>query len=148
MNYELTLLKNASTLTKSVSLCRRSAQLLAMKSYDTAGWRNGTFGQIAAIEDLLKLADNLQQLCKLIKHSLLLVPRPERALLVAVYVRNLHKKEVAKRYGVSLSTVYRKLYLSRKCFAQMLSRLGLTEEVFENEYGDLNMQGDWVSVTT
>ncbi len=136
MNYELTLLRNYSMIKRSASVLRGSARLIALRSYDSARWRDGTMGQIAAIREMTSVAERLEELCRNVGNALSLVPRKQRALLVAVYARGADKSELAAKFNVSLSTVYRKLIVARKIFLNKLRAVGLTESVFVADYGD------------
>ena len=93
-------------------------------------------GQIAAIREMTSVAERLEELCRNVGNALSLVPRKQRALLVAVYARGADKSELAAKFNVSLSTVYRKLIVARKIFLNKLRAVGLTESVFVADYGD------------
>lgn len=144
MNYELILLKNTLRMNKNIKLLTKEMQLIAMRSYDTFNWRNGTMGQIEAISNYSEQIDRLTILCNSVKKALLIVPNGYRALLVEVYFKGADKMQLAKRYRVSRSTVYRKLNGARELFRQALQSIGCDEQWFVDNYSDF----DWINKVT
>ncbi len=140
MNYESIMLKNAIRMKKSANLLVREMRLVAMRSYDTTLWRNGTMGQVAALSELSQRADLLNMFYESVKKALLLIPARYRALLVAVYFKHRDKQEIAMRYATSVSTVYRKLFAARNSFRLALQSIGCTEQWFRENYSEF----DWV----
>ena len=134
MNYELIMLKNAQRMKKNIKILTKEMQLIAMRSYDTTNWKNGTLGQIDAISELSSEIEHLVSFCNSIEKALLIIPSKYRALLVAVYFKNYDKEQLGKRFGVSRSTVYRKLFVARKLFYEALQSIGCTEEWFKALY--------------
>ena len=135
MNYELTMLKNALRIKKSADVLTKELKLLAMTSYNTLNFRNGTLGQVEAIADLSNQIDECLFFYTAVEKALLMLPKGYSVLLVTVYFKNKDKVELAKKYGVSRSTVYRKLYSAREMFLRALNSLGCTEEWFTANYG-------------
>ena len=140
MNYELVLLRNALRMKRNAKILTKEMQLIALRSYNTLNWRDGTMGQLRAIEDYSQQIDRLTNVYNLVERALLIVPAGYRALLVAVYFRNKDKNEIAKRYRVSRSTVYRRLYRARELFCQALQSIGCDKEWFVSNLSDL----DWI----
>ncbi len=140
MNYELIMLKNAVRMKHTAAKISDEITVLAMHSYDTSNWRNGTAGQMQAVAELLQQKEVLNDFYSSVYQALGLVPKPLRALLVAVYIKGKAQKQLAARYGVSAATVYRKLCLARESFRQALTILGCDEQWFQARYGGY----DWI----
>ena len=134
MNYELLMLKNAIRMKKTANILTKELTLVAMRSYDTFNWRNGTMGQVEAISNISSQIDECLAFYNAVEKALLMLPKGYKALLVTVYFKNTDKEALAKKYGVSRSTVYRKLYSAREMFAQALGSLGCTKEWFTANY--------------
>ena len=135
MNYELIMLKNAIRMKKTANILTKELKLVAMKSYDTLNWRNGTMGQVEAISNISAQIDECFTFYNAVEKALLMLPKGHAALLVTVYFKNVKKDELAKKYKVSRSTVYRKLYSAREMFANALVSMGFTEEWYIANYG-------------
>ena len=140
MNYELIMLRNALRMKRCAKKFREELKHVALTSYNTTNWRDGTMGQIEAIARTYEKIDECQLFYESVKSALLLLPNTYRALLVTVYMKHTDKKALAKRYCVSLSTVYRKLCQARTSFLNALHSIGCTEEWFETQYGDYEFE--------
>ena len=138
MKYELIMLRNALRMKKSAKILTEEMKLIALRSYSTFNWRDGTMGQIEAIGKISQQIEDCNIFYNSVKKALLIVPKGYRALLVAVYFKNVDKQELASKYKVSLSTVYRKLLYARESFLGALCSLGCSEEWFLNNYGELD----------
>ncbi len=136
MNYELTMLQNVGGMTAHVKSLAAEMKKIALRSYDTLNWKNGTAGQVALLSEMSAQADACKNYIRHVKEALAQTPKGYRALLVAVYIQRRNKKAIADRYGVSLSTVYRKLFWARQRFRRALERAGCTEKWFCDNYGD------------
>ena len=134
MNYELLMLKNAVRMKKTANILSKQLTLVAMKSYDTFNWRNGTMGQVEAISNISAQIDECLAFYNAVEKALLMLPKGYSALLATVYFKNTSKEELAKKYHVSRSTVYRKLFRAREMFLRALISLGFTEEWFTTNY--------------
>ena len=134
MNYELVMLRNALRMKKNANILTEEMKLIALRSYSTLNWRDGTMGQVAEIARISQQIDDCNNFYNSVKKALCIVPKGYRALIVAVYFKNVDKQEIAKRYGVSLSTVYRKLLYARESFLAALNSIGCTEEWFMKSY--------------
>ena len=119
---------------KTANILTKELTLVAMNSYDTFNWRNGTMGQVEAISNISAQIDECLSFYNAVEKALLMLPKGYRVLLATVYFKNIDKVELAKKYGVSRSTVYRKLYSAREMFVRSLSSLGCTEEWFLDNY--------------
>lgn len=135
MNFELIMLNNAIRMKNTANILTRELELTAMRSYDTTCWRNGTMGQIEEIVNFSTKIDECLAFYNAVEKALLLIPKTYRALLVAVYFKNTDKLSLAKKYGVSRATVYRKLYRARELFLQALVSIGCTEDWYNVNYG-------------
>ena len=140
MNYELIMLRNALRMKRCADKFREEMELIAMKSYDTTTWRDGTMGQIEAMSRASEKIDECLRFYDVVKSALLVLPKGYRALLVAVYMKRIDKKVIAKKYFVSLSTVYRKLYRARVGFLKALVSMGCDEQWFWEHYGDFEFE--------
>ena len=138
MNYELIMLRNALHMKRNANILTEEMKLIALQSYSTLNWRNGTMGQVKEIARVSQQIDDCNTFYNSVKKALLIVPKGYRALLVTVYFKNVDKQEIAKRYGVSRSTVYRKLLYARESFLAALNSIGCTEEWFVSNYGELD----------
>ena len=140
MNYELIMLRNALRMKRCAERFKEEMKHIALTSYDTTTWRNGTMGQIDAIASAQDRIDECQRFYEIVKNALLALPKGYRALLVAVYVRKRDKTALAKRFGVSLSTVYRKLFRARTSLCNALKSMGYDEAWFLANYGDYEFE--------
>ncbi len=140
MNYDMIMLKNAVRMNKSAKILSRELQRLAIQSYDTLHWRDGTMGQVAAMGALTQDISRLRLFWDSVVGALKRISPAERALLVAVYLKCCDKQRLADRFGVSVSTVYRKLFVARKHFCAALQKMGCDEQWFQQNYGDF----DWL----
>lgn len=140
MNYELIMLRNALRMKKCAEKFREELEHIAMTSYNTMNWRDGTMGQIAAIARTQEKIEECQRFYEIAKNALLVLPKGYRALLVAVYLKRTDKKALAERYRVSLSTVYRKLCRARVSLQRALEQLGCDEEWFLSNYGEYEFE--------
>ena len=119
---------------KTANILSKQLTLVAMNSYDTLNWRNGTMGQVEAITQISNQIDEYLTFYNAVKKALYMMPKGHAALLVTVYFKNSDKDSLAKKYGVSRSTVYRKLYAAREMFKCALNSLGCTEQWFNDNY--------------
>ena len=140
MNYELIMLRNALRMKSCAEKLREELQHIAITSYNTVNFRDGTMGQIAAMSQTQEKIEECQRFYEIVKSALLVLPKGYRALLVAVYLKRVDKKVLAKRYYVSLSTVYRKLCRARTSFLNALKALGCDEKWFLANYGDYEFE--------
>lgn len=139
MNYELIMLRNALRMKKSAQMLTKEMESLALRSYSTLNWRDGTLGQVNAIANMSRQVDEYLTFYNAVKKALLLTPKGQRALLVAVYLKRADVKLLAQKYNVSRSTVYRKLYYARQAFCRALTAIGCDETWFQANYGDYNL---------
>ena len=140
MNYELIMLRNALRMKRCAERFREEMEHIALTSYNTLTWRNGTMGQIGAMASAQDKIDECLRFYEIVKNALLILPKGYRALLVSVYVRKKDKNDLAKRFGVSLSTVYRKLFRARTALGNALKSMGCDEEWFIANYGDYEFE--------
>ena len=140
MNYELIMLRNALRMKRCAEKFKEELQHIALTSYNTCNWRDGTMGQIAAMSDAYEKIEECQRFYEIVKNALLVLPKGYRALLVAVYLKKIDKKVLAKRFDVSLSTVYRKLCRARTGFLNALKGMGCDEEWFLANYGEYEFE--------
>ena len=137
-------MKNELTVLKSIRHCKTIAKKLdeecknlALSSFCAVNFQNGTLGQMQAIAELVYKRNLTEQYYETVVKAIGDMPSGYRALMFAVYVKKTSKTELCQKYGVSLSTIYRKLELSRKLFAKNLQNEGAEEEWFQKVYGAL-----------
>lgn len=140
MNYELIMLRNALRMKRCAEKFREELQHIAMTSYNTSNWRDGTMGQIEAMARSQERIEECQRFYEVVKSALLVLPRTYRALLITVYIKRTDKSALASRYHVSLSTVYRKLCRARASFLAALQSIGCDEEWFVSNYGEYEFE--------
>ena len=140
MNYELIMLRNALRMKRCADRFREEIKQIAISSYNVANWRDGTMGQIEAMSRASERIEECLRFYEVVKSALLMLPKSYRALLVAVYLKRIDKKVIAKRYCVSLSTVYRKLCRARTSFLNALQSMGCNEEWFVSNYSDYEFE--------
>ena len=140
MNYELIMLRNALRMKRCAEKFSEELHQIALKSYDTTNWRNGTMGQIDALARTQEKIEECLRFYEVVKSALLIIPAGYRALLVAVYIKKTDKNALAKRYHVSISTVYRKLCRARVSFLNALVSFGYDEQWFLSNYGDYEFE--------
>ena len=140
MNYELIMLRNALRMKSCAEKYREELQHIALTSYNTLNFRDGTMGQIAAISDTYQKIEECLLFYETVKNALLVLPKGYRVLLVTVYLKKVDKKVLAKRYDVSLSTVYRKLCRARTALCNALKNMCCDEHWFLDNYGDYEFE--------
>ena len=140
MNYELIMLRNALRMKRCADKFREELKEIALNSYDTHCWHDGTMGQICAMARSQERIEECLRFYEVVKSALLIIPAKYRALLVSVYIKRTPKDALAKRYHVSLSTVYRKLCRARVSFLRALESFGCDEQWFLNNYGDYEFE--------
>lgn len=136
MNHELVMLRGLGHCKKMMSCLQKESLHYALKSFSTEYVRDGTVGQVKVMAQLAVKKECLLKYINLVQTALQNISRGYRALIAAVYVKKIPKEELAKRYKVSVSTVYRKLAKARKSFRCSLDALGCTEAWFIATYGD------------
>ena len=134
MNYATIMLKNAIRMKASAKTLADEILRIALTSYDTVNWREGTMGQVEAISNLSAEIDECNSFYNAVKQALLSIPKKYAVLLVKVYFKRADKELLATKYGVSRSTVYRKLFAAREMFGKTLNLLGFTEDWFYEHY--------------
>ncbi|MCH5160060.1 MAG: sigma-70 family RNA polymerase sigma factor [Clostridiales bacterium] len=140
MNYELIMLRNALRMKRCAEKFREEMEHIALTSYNTWNWRDGTMGQIEAMAEARDRIEKCMRFYEIVKNALLVLPKGYRALLVAVYLKKIDKKVLAKRFDISLSTVYRKLCRARNSLSNALKGMGCDEEWFLANYGDYEFE--------
>ena len=135
--YETTVLKIFTRFYKTIRELETEKKQIALKSYDTSKWRDGTMGQIFAIGALNKQIEWYSNYCQSVRLALSGIDSGYRTLLVAVYVKGADRKHIAEKHGVSISTVYCKLERAKIAFRKSLERLGFTETWFAPYFADI-----------
>lgn len=138
MRYELIMLRNALRMKRTANILTKEMKLIALRSYSTINWRDGTMGQIRAMNHTSQQIGDCLEFYNSVEKALLIVPSGYRALLVSVYLKNVDKQQISTKYHVSVSTVYRKLLRARESFLRALNSIGCSEQWFTERYGDYN----------
>ncbi|MCM1195420.1 MAG: hypothetical protein NC332_05765 [Firmicutes bacterium] len=136
MNYELIMLKGADRMRRSAKSLTKEIQNIAVSSYSTLNWRDGTMGQIEKIAELTEIRNDCLAFYNAVVQALKLTDKAYRALLYAVYFKRVDKIELCRRYNVTVTTLYRKVWQARMNFKSCLEQLGYTENWFVKNYSD------------
>lgn len=134
MNHELVMLRGALRMKQSAHEFNKTIKNLALKSYSTFNWRDGTMGQVQAICDYTERRDKCLRFYNGVADALKLTPKGYRALICEVYLYRTDKQTICNRYKVSLSTLYRYLSKARKTFKSKLEKLGMDESWLQTNY--------------
>lgn len=136
MNHEIAMLQSLSVCNKYLKKLNERCMNAALNSFSADGYPDGTMGQMSALVKLTAERDSFVAAMHTIRNLLSRVPKEYRALLVTVYVKNVPRQEVADTYGVSLSTVYRKLTRARKYFREEMEKFGCDASWFVDNFKD------------
>ena len=134
MNHELVMLRGALRMKQSAKEFNKTIKTLALKSYSTANWRDGTMGQVEAICNYSEKRDKCLNFYNGVANALKLTPKGYRALICEVYLYNTDKQSICEKYKISLSTLYRYLSKARSCFRSRLESLGMSEKWLATNY--------------
>ncbi len=137
MNHELVMLRGALRMKKSATRLTKVVNRMALKSFSTEKYRNGTMGQIQDICHYTEMRDKHLNFYSSVKQALSTTPKGYRALICEVYLKRTNKQNLCQRYKVSLSTLYRKLALARKSFKRQLDSIGCDQQWLIEQYGDI-----------
>ena len=131
------LLESTPRLCAEISHITKSVNKIALTSYNTTSWKDGTIGQIEEITQLMQRRDRLEDLVSRISTALSGVDKPLRQLLSQVYIVRRKPKELAQKYNVSPTTVYNKLSAGKKIFCANLKSTGVTCGWVKENFDDL-----------
>lgn len=140
MNFEIIMLRNASRMKKNALAIAAEAKKLALGSYDTFNWRNGTMGQMMKVAQLAQKREKYDCFWMSVVRALNGISSCDRVLLVQIYFKHRSKQEIAKKYGASLSTVYRRVKDALRRFGSQLALMGCNEQWLAQNFPDF----DWV----
>lgn len=140
MNHELAMLRGMKFCKNAIRGLTEECMNMALKSYMTDKWKGGTLEQLEKVKEIACKRDKFQLYLEFVRGALEEMPKGERALIVAVYLKGIPKEVIASRYGVSRSTVYRKLAKAREYFRNNLEVLGCTEQWLQETFADV----DWL----
>ena len=143
MYYEITMLKDLAKYKRNIGKLAEIIKLYAIKSFNPSRTKNGTFGQFDVLLQMINFRERLDFYVSEIMQALSMLKPSYRALLKKVYVQGVAKTAIAKKYHVSVATVYRKIHRARNDFRRILHKLGYTEEWFNNF---TNEEDDYVNV--
>ncbi len=134
MNHEIAMLQSLSVCNKYLKKLNKRCMNAALNSFSAEGYPNGTLGQISALAKLTAERDAFLSVMQTVCNALSGMPKGYRALLVAIYVKKVPRQVVADKYGVSLSTVYRKLTRARKYFRTEMEKAGFDAAWFVQNF--------------
>lgn len=134
MNHEIAMLQSLSVCNKYLKKLNKRCMNAALNSFSAEGYPNGTLGQISALAKLTAERDAFLSVMHTVCNALNGMPKGYRALLVAIYVKKVPRQVVADKYGVSLSTVYRKLTRARKYFRIEMEKAGFDAAWFVQNF--------------
>lgn len=124
-------------------LCAEIAQLtdsvnkIALTSYNTTSWKDGTIGQIEEMTQRMQLRNDLAELRNYISTALSKVDKPLRQLLTQVYIIRRKPKAIASKYHVTPANVYNKLSAGKKIFCANLKSAGCTLSWIKETFSDV-----------
>ena len=134
MNHELVMLRGALRMKQSAKEFDKTIKTLALKSYSTLNWRDGTMGQVEAICNYTEKRNKCLNFYNGVANALKLTPKGYRALICEVYLYNTDKQTICQKYNISLSTLYRHLSKARTSFRNKLVHLGMSENWLQTNY--------------
>ena len=134
MNHELVMLRGALRMKQSAKDLNKTIRTLALKSYSTLNFRDGTMGQVEAICNYTEKRNSYLNFYNGVAKALKRTPKGYRALICEVYLRKTDKQSICQKYKVSLSTLYRYLSKARKKFRDSLNDLGYSESWLTTNY--------------
>ncbi len=141
MNYELVMLRGVAYCKKEAKRLAEQAMKLALNSCEGESYSAVTLCQATKIAQITLEKERFESCVSLVVQALKKMSRGYRTLLVEVYLKNTPKEYFVDKYGVSLSSVYRKLAKARRLFKEKLLALGCDEMWFTNNFGG----NDWLS---
>ena len=134
MNHELVMLRGALRMKQSAKDLNKTIRTLALKSYSTLNFRDGTMGQVEAICNYTEKRNSYLNFYSGVAKALKRTPKGYRALICEVYLRKTDKQSICQKYKVSISTLYRYLSKARKKFRDCLNDLGYSESWLTTNY--------------
>lgn len=141
MNHELIMLRGANRMKYCTVSVSQEIMSIALTSYSTLNYKGGTLGQVEAISKRAETRDRCLLFYNALMRGLRSIPKGNRALLVAIYLKNADKRGLCAKYNVSVSTLYRKLTASRTMLRSALDALGYDEQWFNDNFGCF----DWIT---
>lgn len=139
MNYELIMLRSANRMKYCDKRISDEIRQIALTSYSVLNYRDGTMGQISLIADRAELRDKCRLFWQSLVEGLSAMPKQQRALLVTVYIKNVDISTLCVKYGISTSTLYRRLFRARSILRSSLTRQGYDEHWFADNFVDLDL---------
>lgn len=136
MSHELIMLRNVKRMRILSQTLTQEARNKAIRSHTGVNLRGGTMGQIEEICQLIKLRDDCLLFCTAVLDGLNAMDVEMRKLLEAFYFKRVEIIVIAKRYNVSVATVYRRLAAARSRFKQCLNSFGYNEKWFAQSFVD------------
>lgn len=121
MNYASTVLKVIPACKKRIAQLKKQAMESALNAFDDVG--GNTYSRMLALAENLIKREALERYLADIAQILRRLPREYRAILTAVYVKQIPIEAISARCCVSRATVYRKLCRAKKCFAGKIDDL-------------------------
>lgn len=123
MNTELKILRQ-------VNICRRNLRSLkknilreSLESISTENFPGGTYGLILHMLEQVEEKRRLERFLSEFRELFSQIPKGYRALLFNVYLKNIPCEAIARKFGVSVRTVYRKLCRARQAFGNRIKKL-------------------------
>lgn len=135
IDFDVAVIKLPNALAKCARAYRQVAARFALAAFSaTEGESSSQFGQIG---ELLAKSEACSLFCHRLKQALSSMREGEAKLVRRIFVQGMSVADIAAEYGVSLSTVYRKIALARKHFNKALDDVGLTKQWVLDEFGDI-----------
>lgn len=142
MSHELIMLRYSKRMRKLSQLLTKEARFKAIKSHIGVNVRGGTMGQIEEICQLIRIRDECLLFCAATLDGLNAMDYDTRRLLVTFYIKRVAIEDIAKRCNLSVSSVYRRLSVSRRRFKQCLASFGYDESWFTTNFAQFAFNND------
>lgn len=128
-------------LPEAIGMCRKAylnvAKRLALTAFLAGDGHGETAVQFEQIGEYLCKSDLCGQFISRVAAAINVLPVKHAALIKSVYVRRTSPSAIAEKYGVSTSTVYRKLRVARKNFVNALTANGVTKQWLVDNFGEI-----------
>ena len=128
-------------LPEAIGMCRKAylnvAKRLALTAFLAGDGHGETAVQFEQIGEYLCKSDLCGQFISRVAAAINVLPVKHASLIKSVYVRRTSPSAIAEKYGVSTSTVYRKLRVARKNFVNALTANGVTKQWLVDNFGEI-----------
>ncbi len=138
MTYEAEILIGASKMEALVRLCQEAYKNIAVHSYFTDFWRDGTMGQLETMENYQQMQNRFQKLIDVVQNSLSQMPKAYKNLLIQIYLLHAKKRNICKKYKITQQNLYGKIRKANMMFYDGLKKQGADYNWFKTTYSDID----------